>query len=121
MINLNSSPTRSLKILSLNVCSLLPKFDQFCLVCASLTPDIICMSESWLSQDISDHEIALINYQLFRKDRHRHGGDVLLNIHSNIFAVPLKLSCDLELLLVSVKVFNQTIIDLLPYLMAFLI
>ena len=29
-------------------------------------------------------------------------------IHSNIFAVPLKLFCDLELLLVSVKVFNQT-------------
>ena len=79
------------------------------------------MSESWLSQDIPDHEIALINYQLFHKDRHRHGGDVLLYINSNIFAVPLKLSCDLELLLVSVKVFNQTIIDLLPYLMAFLI
>ena len=55
-----------------------------------------------------DHEIALINYQLFRKDRNRHGGGVLLYIHSNIFAVPLKLYCDLELLLVSVKVFNQT-------------
>ena len=95
MINLKSSPTHSLNILSLNVRSLLPKFDEFCL--------------------------ALINYQLFRKDRNRHGGDVLLYIHSNIFAVPLKLSCDLELLLVSVKVFNQTIIDLLPYLMAFLI
>ena len=107
-LNLNSSSTRSLKILSLNVRSLLPKFDEFCLVCASLSPDIICVSETWLSQDIPDNEIALINYQLFRKDRNRHGGGVLLYIHSNIFAVPLKLSCDLELLLVSVKVFNQT-------------
>ena len=103
--NLNSAPTRSLKILSLNVRSLLPKFDEFCLVCAFLSPNIICVSESWLSQDILDHEIALINYQLFRKDRNRHGGGVLLHI---LFAVPLKLSCDLELLLVSVKVFNQT-------------
>ena len=84
--NLNSSPTRSLKILSLNVRSLLPKFDEFCLVCASFSPDIICVSESWLSQDIPDHEIALINYQLFRKDRSQHGGGVLY-IHSNIFAV----------------------------------
>ena len=118
MISLNTHP---LKILSLNVCSLLPKFDEFCLVCASLTPDIICVSEAWLSQDIPGHKIAIINYQLFCKDRHRHGGDVLLYIHSNIFAVPLKLYCDLELLLVSVKVFNQTNIDLLPCLMAFLI
>ena len=53
-------------------------------------------------------KIVVINYQRFRKDRNRHGGGVLLYIHSNIFAVPLKLSYDLELLLISVKVFNQT-------------
>ena len=121
--NPNSVPTRSLKILSLNVRSLLPKFDEFCLVCASLSPDIICVSESWLSQDILDHEIALINYQLFRKDRNRHGGGVLLYIHSNIFAVPLViLNCFWFQLKFSTKhLLLVLIIDLPPRLMAFLI
>ena len=34
--------------------------------------------ESWLCPDISEHEIYIPGYQLFRLDRNRHGGGVLL-------------------------------------------
>ena len=37
-------------------------------------PHIICVTEYWLSKDISDDELSLPGYQLFRLDRDRHGG-----------------------------------------------
>ena len=46
-------------------------------------PDIICIVESRLCADISDNEVALPGYQVYRRDRNRHGGGILfiLGIH----------------------------------------
>ena len=41
-------------------------------------PDVICIVESWLNSDILDSEISIPGYQVFRKDRNRHGGGVLV-------------------------------------------
>jgi len=45
---------------------------------------IICLSETWLSEGITDHEILPQAYTIYRKDRGTRGGGVLLAISSNL-------------------------------------
>ena len=71
------------------------------------TPDVICVSETWLSADILDSEIYLPNYQLFRLDRNRRGGGVAMYIHSSIPAFLLQATSTLEVLLIQVKFHNK--------------
>ena len=60
------------------VYSLLPKFDELiCTICATCKPDMVCLVESWLCDDINDNEIKIPRYQ-HRLDRNRHGGGVLM-------------------------------------------
>ena len=61
----------------------MPKFDQLCLYVESHNPNIICIVETWLSDDIPDHEIGIPEYQLFQQDHNRHGGGVLLCIRDH--------------------------------------
>ena len=44
--------------------------------CIDNSYDIISLSETHLSPDVSDNEVKLDGYQFFRKDRNRHGGGV---------------------------------------------
>ena len=64
-----------------NVRSLLPKTDELRAVCVTSKPDIICIVEIWLDNNISDNELAMQDYQLFRLDRNRHGGGIALYVH----------------------------------------
>lgn len=43
-------------------------------------PSVICIVESWLSEEIADDEVSIDDYQLIRLDRNRHGGGALLYI-----------------------------------------
>lgn len=52
--------------------SLVPKFDELCLIVSTHNPDTVVIVESWLCPDISDHDINTPGYQLFRLDRNRH-------------------------------------------------
>ena len=46
---------------------------------------VISICETWLKPFISDAQIYLTNYQIFRQDRQkRHGGGVLLYIHNSL-------------------------------------
>ena len=47
--------------------------------------DVICVSESWLDNSILD--IHIPNYSVFRKDRNRHGGGVLIYVTDSLSAV----------------------------------
>ena len=76
----------NLHILYYNARSLLPKFDDLMLSVINLHPHIICIVETWLSSDIIDHEIYIPGFQLYRYDRNRHGGGVLVYV-SNMFFV----------------------------------
>ena len=70
------------------------KFDEIVSkVVHQLKSDIICVSESWLDNTISNKDIEIIGYSPFRKDRNRHGGGVLIYV-SDCFIV--KRRSDLE-------------------------
>ncbi len=68
----------NLQVLSTNACSILSKMDNLQLHIQQEHPDIIAITESWLSPDIGESEILLV-YCAFRSDRlHRNRGGVLI-------------------------------------------
>ena len=67
-----------MSIVYYNARSLLPKFDELCTLCATYKPDMLCLVETWLCNYISDNEFMIPGYQLYRLDRNRHGGGVLM-------------------------------------------
>ena len=46
------------------------------LVSEATKPDIICLVETWLDNDVLNNEIFLSNYQLFRLECNRYGGGI---------------------------------------------
>jgi exonuclease III len=73
--------------------------------------DIICVSETWLSDQVSDDDIQLENYDVHRRDRQSRGGGVCIYANSS-------LSCkrrddlenpDLELLWLEIKLAPKSI------------
>ena len=55
--------------------------DNLKIECNDLNPHILCISETWLDNEISDSEVSIGNYDLVRLDRNRHGGGVAIYIH----------------------------------------
>ena len=97
----------NLSLMYFNARSLIPKFEELCLLVEAHTPDIICIVESWLCVDIPDSEVGIPGYQLFRKDRSRHGGGVLLYISDNFTADVLPSHNNLEFLPVVIRHFGS--------------
>ena len=91
-------------ILYFNARSILPKMDELRVMVAAQNPSIVCIVETWLCEVISDLEISLKNFQLVRLDRNRHGGGVLIYIHSSLtWDVLLRGPNDLEFLSLSIS------------------
>ena len=68
----------SLNILYFNVRSLLAKLDNLKIICSLFSPDIVCIVETWLDGNIDDTEVAIQGYHVYRLDRNRHGGGILI-------------------------------------------
>ena len=73
---------QGIHILYYNARSLMFKVDELRIVSEAAKPEIICVVETWLDNDVSNHELSLCNYELFRRDRDRHGGGVAIYVHS---------------------------------------
>ena len=91
-----------------NVRSLLPKIDELRAVCVASKPDIICIVEMWLDNNISDNELAMQDYQLFRLDRNRHGGGIALYVHLSLSCNILLRGGPFELEFISISVLSQS-------------
>ncbi len=85
----NNSATNSLencseagyKCVCLNARSIVNKINQLNIMVEDIDPDIIGITESWATTDVSDAELGLTGYVIFRKDRiGRRGGGVILYI-----------------------------------------
>ena len=62
----------------MNTRSLLRHFDDIATLVATKRPHILALSETWLDDSVSDAEILLPGYSLFRFDCNRCGGGVAL-------------------------------------------
>ena len=73
----------NVSILYYNTRSILPKLACLRAGAIANNPSIICIVETWLSENIlSDSEISVENYQIARLDLNKHGGGVPINVHS---------------------------------------
>ena len=79
----DTSEKKFIEICHVNMRSLNPnnrssKLDELhTTFCIKKQFDIICVSETWLDNSISDKDIELPDYQIFRKYRNRHEEELL--------------------------------------------
>ena len=72
--------------------------------------DIVCVTEKWLNSHISNSEILIEDYEIFRKDRESRGGCVLVAIKEESFKNirEIKAGCNLEIVIVDVLTDSNT-------------
>ena len=68
----------------LNICSLQRKVNEIQLFFATRGIHILGMAETWLKPSISDGELLIPHYKLFRKDRAGRGGGVGFYCHESL-------------------------------------
>lgn len=73
-----------MKILHLNIRSLFANLAQFRAHIYDSEYDVICLSETWLTDSITDVAIQLNNHQLYRNDRIGRGGGLAIYV-KNIY------------------------------------
>ena len=94
----------NLKILYFNTRSIISKRDELTAICTAEKPHIVCLTETWLDEDIGDHEICFGNYNIVRRNRNRHGGGVAMLIQNSLsFNILVKGTDDLEVIFVSLS------------------
>ena len=94
----------NLKILYFNARSIIPKRDELSALCTAEEPHIVCLTETWLDENISDHEFCFGNYSIVRRDRNRHGRGVAMLIHNSLSSsILVKGTDDLEVIFVSLS------------------
>ena len=69
-----------LKIMSLNIFSLMPHIDELRIMISNEEPHIIGINETKIDPSIDDSQINVEGYDVIRKDRDLNGGDVALYI-----------------------------------------
>ena len=99
-IHQNPGPVSNcIRICHANVRSLQPsdrhvKLDEIHkTLCIDEKFDVICITETWLDETITDLDVCLQDYQIFRKDRNRHGGGVAIYAHDSL---PVKILPNLD-------------------------
>ena len=81
-----------IKCVCLNARSIINKKKQLNIMVDDIKPLTIGITESWANNDITDAELGLEGYVMFRKDRMgRRGGGVLLYIKETIPAYEVQL------------------------------
>ncbi|BHF68944.1 hypothetical protein SprV_0301198500 [Sparganum proliferum] len=111
-----NSAGAKLRCLYTNAQSLLSKLDELKLCLAELSPDVLAVTETWLSGNISDSEIALPGYQIYRRDReHRQGGGIVVygNECLAVSENTTKFACDTEAIWLTIKATGSPCLDVL--------
>ena len=71
-------------ILTINARTLLPKVDELRGLCTYRRYMAIVVTETWLSPEVLDNELAVDEYNPVRRDKNRHGGGVAIFIHNSL-------------------------------------
>ena len=79
-------------IACLNVRGLLNKFDQICNLIHECEFDLFGLCETFLDDSVYDYMYKIDGYNVFSKNRNRHGGGVLLYIKDNVKCEVIDLS-----------------------------
>ena len=75
---------KGLKVAHINIHSLYPKVEEIRFLLLNTGLDILCISETWLDEVISQGELHVDGYCLLRRDRNRHGGGVTIYVKNGM-------------------------------------
>ena len=103
------------KILLTNIQSLKPKLDELSLVVSNNLPDIVCLTETWLSPEIESNLVDISSFSLIRNDRKlkRVGGTAVYireNLPFEVIDVEKHLTNDIEASFVDLPSNNLSIL-----------
>nr|VZI33590.1 unnamed protein product [Spirometra erinaceieuropaei] len=90
-----------------NVQSILPKLDELKIHICDLSPDIVSLTETWLSENVDDRELILPVFQLFRRDRReRQGGGVVTYVKHGLLVSEKteQFACSAETICLTIRV-----------------
>lgn len=102
-----------LKVMHLNVRSLVPKMDFVRLWAINANVDVFALSETWLKKSVLDNDVAINGYNVFRADRKSKGGGVVLYVRSSYHVTLLNsmsVAKSFELLAINLKLGNTSLI-----------
>ena len=71
---------KGIKVIHLNIQNLLSKFDEFSKLVVDNKLDAVSLNETWLTNNITDDEISIDGYDLFRCDRDGRGGGAAIYV-----------------------------------------
>ena len=97
---------KGLKLVSLNIASLLKHLDELRIFVEEEKPHIIGINETRLDNMINDSEIEIDGYEVMRWDRDRNGGGVALYVHKSLDVTIRQdlMDCNVESVSVQIKV-----------------
>ena len=75
---------RGFRIGCLNISGLLNKIDEMKVILQACKFDVMGVCETFIDDNIADHEITIEGYNVVKKNRTRHGGGVLLYIKDSV-------------------------------------
>lgn len=79
---------KKLKCIVVNARSIVNKVNDIQIYASRLDPDIICITETWASSEITNAELSITGYEIKRNDReHRRGGGCLVYVKPNLNVV----------------------------------
>ena len=103
---LSKNKLKGLKLVSLNIASLLKHLDELRIFIEEEKPHIIGINETRLDNMINDSEIEIDGYEVMRWDRDRNGGGVALYVHKSLDVTIRQdlMDCNVESVSVQIKV-----------------
>nr|VZI31187.1 unnamed protein product [Spirometra erinaceieuropaei] len=87
--------------------SILPKLDELKIHICELSPDIVSLTETWMSENVDDRELVLPGFQLFRRDRReRQGGGVVTYVKHGLLVSEKteQFACSAETIWLTIRV-----------------
>jgi hypothetical protein len=82
--------TKGIKIGHININGLVSKREQLRLILTESKLDILCLNETKIDENIKDVDIAMPGFSIFRRDRNKHGGGVLIYVSSSLNSCKVK-------------------------------
>nr|VZI04138.1 unnamed protein product [Spirometra erinaceieuropaei] len=99
-----------------NAQSVLSKLDELRIHTYDLHPDVISITETWLSEQVDDRELMLPGFQLFRRDReNRRGGGIVTFVKHGLHVSEktAQLTCSTEALWLTIRAPGSQSLDIL--------
>jgi len=91
-----------------NIRSLCNKQNDFALFLDVESPDVVCVTETWLHADIPDSLLCCKGYNVIRCDRNGRGGGVAMFVRNNIKFSPVDIPSEFSMLDWLVLIYNIT-------------